>query len=121
MAQHLGQCALPCPAGIRKVAILDFDVHHGNGTQACVASTLPHTRSVTFRTPFSTGTQTFPLFRPWLDVDDFQNILFARSVCATLDTQMHATVFLMFLIIECKDPLSMAGSKAGPAQPVMHL
>jgi hypothetical protein len=33
-------------AGIQRVAILDFDVHHGNGTQAVVANTQPSTRKV---------------------------------------------------------------------------
>ena len=65
--------------GIRRVAILDFDVHHGNGTQACMAATQPHMRSIDFVTPFSRGTQTFPVYRPWLDWDDAQNLLFARS------------------------------------------
>lgn len=34
------------PSGIKRVAILDFDVHHGNGTQACVANVVPATRKV---------------------------------------------------------------------------
>ena len=28
-------------ADIKRVALLDFDVHHGNGTEACVAATAP--------------------------------------------------------------------------------
>lgn len=66
-----------CP-GIKRVALLDFDVHHGNGTEACVAATAPTLRSFSFKTPFSEGSQTFPVFSPWLDTDDADNILFAR-------------------------------------------
>ena len=72
------QQGLACDPGVRKIAILDFDVHHGNGTQACVAASVPHSRTISFTTPFSRGTQTFPVFRPWLDVDDSDSILFAR-------------------------------------------
>ncbi|KDD73695.1 histone deacetylase, partial [Helicosporidium sp. ATCC 50920] len=44
---------------VRKVAILDFDVHHGNGTEACVGATVPGLRTVPFATPFSEGVQGF--------------------------------------------------------------
>ncbi|KAL0048951.1 hypothetical protein WJX82_003017 [Trebouxia sp. C0006] len=64
-------------AGIKRVALLDFDVHHGNGTEACVAATAPSLRKFSFKTPFSEGSQTFPTFSPWLDTDDADNILFA--------------------------------------------
>jgi len=67
-----------CDAGIKRVALLDFDVHHGNGTEACVAATAPSLRKFSFKTPFSEGSQTFPTFSPWLDTDDADNILFAR-------------------------------------------
>lgn len=65
-------------AGIRRVALLDFDVHHGNGTEACVRETAPSLRKFNFKTPFSEGSQTFPVYSPWLDSDDADNILFAR-------------------------------------------
>ena len=76
MTEH-SACAV-LPAGIKRVALLDFDVHHGNGTEACVAATAPSLRSFKFKTPFSEGSQTFPSFSPWLDTDDAENILFAR-------------------------------------------
>lgn len=60
------------------MAILDFDVHHGNGTQACVAACRPHTMTFEVKTPFSSGSQSFPVYRPWLDDDDSNNIFFAR-------------------------------------------
>jgi hypothetical protein len=34
-----------------------------------------------FKTPFSEGVQSFPVWRPWLDAADAKNILFAR--CCT--------------------------------------
>ncbi|KAK9813955.1 hypothetical protein WJX73_006715 [Symbiochloris irregularis] len=88
--------------GIRKIAILDFDVHHGNGTQACVASATPHIKTVEFRTPFSHGSQTFPIFRPWVDSNDADNIFFASvqgfgediypGSGSTVDSRMPAAV-----------------------------
>ncbi|KXZ48263.1 hypothetical protein GPECTOR_29g41 [Gonium pectorale] len=70
MAQHRG-------AGIRRVAILDFDVHHGNGTQACVLNTSPSLRTIQLRTPYSEGLQSFPVYKPWMGDGDVHNILFA--------------------------------------------
>lgn len=66
------------PAGIKRVAILDFDVHHGNGTQAVVMNTVPHTQRVQFETPFGGGAMNFPTYKPWLGVEDASNIFFAR-------------------------------------------
>ncbi|BDA44253.1 probable type-2 histone deacetylase 2 at C-terminar half [Coccomyxa sp. Obi] len=64
-------------AGIRRVALLDFDVHHGNGTQACIGNTVPSLASYAFHTPLSKGSQTFPQYKPWRDFDDPDNIFFA--------------------------------------------
>jgi len=63
--------------GIKKVAILDFDVHHGNGTEACVANTAPSMDTFEFATPYGKGTQTFPVYKPWYDESDKDNIFFA--------------------------------------------
>ena len=63
--------------GIRKVCLLDFDVHHGNGTQACVGGLAPSTVRHAFSHPFGTGEQSFPVFKPWLDFGDAGNVLFA--------------------------------------------
>lgn len=73
-------CRCHVTAGVRKVAILDFDVHHGNGTEACVGAVAPRMAKYSFQTPVSEGVQMFPTFRPWLDADDADNILFARCV-----------------------------------------
>jgi acetoin utilization deacetylase AcuC-like enzyme/ankyrin repeat protein len=64
-------------AGIKKVAILDFDVHHGNGTEACVANTAPSLDTFEFATPYGKGTQTFPIYKPWCDDNDKDNVFFA--------------------------------------------
>ena len=64
-------------AGIKRVAILDFDVHHGNGTEACVANTAPSLAKYAISTAFGEGVQQFPVYCPWRDVDDKDNIFFA--------------------------------------------
>ncbi|GIL78691.1 hypothetical protein Vretifemale_8102 [Volvox reticuliferus] len=64
-------------AGIQRVAIVDFDVHHGNGTQACVLNTAPSIRTLSLRTPYSDGQQHFPVYKPWLGNGDVHNIFFA--------------------------------------------
>jgi len=64
-------------AGIKRVALLDFDVHHGNGTEACVANTAPSLAKFAFTTPYGEGVQQFPIYRPWHDTDDKDNIFFA--------------------------------------------
>lgn len=50
----LGYLSLP---DIQRVAILDFDVHHGNGTEACVVNTIPSSRTFSYKTPFSKTTE----------------------------------------------------------------
>ena len=65
-------------AGIRKVALLDFDVHHGNGTQACVGRVVPQVVQYPVATPLCEGGLRFQSFHPWLDEQDHKNILFAR-------------------------------------------
>jgi len=59
------------------VAILDFDVHHGNGTRACVSNTAPGKLQVPFSTPMSEGVHIYNTYQPWFDTDDDDNILFA--------------------------------------------
>lgn len=63
--------------GIQRVALLDFDVHHGNGTRACVSNTTPGKLSVPFSTPMSEGVHIYNTYQPWFDSDDDDNILFA--------------------------------------------
>jgi hypothetical protein len=63
--------------GIQRVALLDFDVHHGNGTRACVSNTAPSKLQVPFSTPMSEGVHIYNTYQPWFDTDDDDNILFA--------------------------------------------
>ena len=65
-------------AGIKKIALLDFDVHHGNGTQACVGRVVPQIVQYPVATPLCEGSLRFQSFHPWFDEQDSQNILFAR-------------------------------------------
>ncbi|KAK9865158.1 hypothetical protein WJX84_010261 [Apatococcus fuscideae] len=74
---------------VKKVALLDFDVHHGNGTQACVSAVMPSTITLPFKTPFSEGFQKFPYYRPWLGTEDAQNLLFASVQGYGLKSEMH--------------------------------
>lgn len=62
---------------IQRVAILDFDVHHGNGTEAVLQRVVPTKKVQSYSTPFSEGTQTFSLWCPWLDEGDKDRIFFA--------------------------------------------
>jgi acetoin utilization deacetylase AcuC-like enzyme len=63
---------------IKKIAIVDFDVHHGNGTQEIVeAITKPKTFKIDISvSPFSTSEIINRQFKPWLDFDDGKNVLF---------------------------------------------
>lgn len=63
---------------IKKVAIVDFDVHHGNGTQEIVEAAIEPKE---FRVPvaastFSVGEMTHKKYMPWFDSNDGENILF---------------------------------------------
>lgn len=80
------------------MALLDFDVHHGNGTQACIGNTVPSLASYKFHTPVSKGSQTFPQYKPWLDFDDPDNIFFARSILLFfIASYCHGTISLAAL------------------------
>jgi len=65
--------------GIRKIAIIDFDVHHGNGTEEIIRHLVPTTEKATIRTPFAFGEMSSSTYRPWLDETDIQNVFFAST------------------------------------------
>jgi hypothetical protein len=44
----------------------------------CAGGVVPGVSRHAFKTPFSEGVQSFPVWRPWLDAADAENILFAR-------------------------------------------
>jgi len=63
--------------GIQKIAIVDFDVHHGNGTEEIVRQLVPTVEKATIRTPFAVGELGTQRYRPWLDETDINNVFFA--------------------------------------------
>jgi acetoin utilization deacetylase AcuC-like enzyme/ankyrin repeat protein len=65
--------------GIRKIAIIDFDVHHGNGTEEVIRQLVPNVETTIIRTPFSEGTLNQPRYRPWLDETDVNDVFFAST------------------------------------------
>jgi acetoin utilization deacetylase AcuC-like enzyme len=62
---------------VGRVAILDFDTHHGNGTQACVEALVPTKVTTSLETPFSSFTIQDDDYKPWLDEKDPENVFFA--------------------------------------------
>ena len=70
---------------IKKVALIDFDVHHGNGTEACVSSVTPRVVKQKMAIGGNDGSGTLQFegfvrshkFKPWFDVSDRDAILFA--------------------------------------------
>ena len=62
--------------GLKRVAILDFDVHHGNGTEALVRNLEPSIVTNTFPSLFGDLTMESPSYKPWLDESDSDNVLF---------------------------------------------
>lgn len=65
--------------GIQKIAIVDFDVHHGNGTEEIVRQLVPTVEKARIRTPFAVGELATQRFRPWLDETDIHNVFFAST------------------------------------------
>lgn len=61
---------------VKRVAILDYDVHHGNGTQACVRNTRPTERVESFACAGGAVQLTGTDFKPWLSLADADNIFF---------------------------------------------
>ncbi|CAJ1953488.1 unnamed protein product [Cylindrotheca closterium] len=64
---------------IRKVAIIDFDVHHGNGTEEIIRQLVPTVEKSIIRTPFAIGELGVKNYRPWLDETDVHNVFFASA------------------------------------------
>jgi acetoin utilization deacetylase AcuC-like enzyme len=61
---------------VRRVAMVDFDVHHGNGTEETVRWLRPGIDSAPILNPFSFGSVHTPRFKPWFDQNDADNVLF---------------------------------------------
>jgi len=65
--------------GIKKIAIIDFDVHHGNGTEEIVRHLTPIVEHAMIRTPFAVGGLHAPNYKPWLDESDVKDVFFAST------------------------------------------
>ena len=65
--------------GIRKVAIIDFDVHHGNGTEDIIRKLVPNVEKSLVRTPFAEGELSSVGYSPWLDETDIDDVFFAST------------------------------------------
>ncbi len=65
--------------GIQKIAIVDFDVHHGNGTEEIIRQLVPTVEKARIRTPFAVGELATQRYRPWLDETDINNVFFAST------------------------------------------
>ena len=58
----------PATPVVRRIAIVDFDIHHGNGTEEIIRNLSP--RTVAMPLPPSWAPRTFESYRPWLDETD---------------------------------------------------
>jgi len=62
---------------VRRVAIVDFDIHHGNGTEACVQAVVPRTWTEVHDTPTGRVSASGVTYKPWLGADDRERIFFS--------------------------------------------
>mmetsp|Transcript_43206 Transcript_43206/g.49678 ORF Transcript_43206/g.49678 Transcript_43206/m.49678 type:complete len:865 (+) Transcript_43206:48-2642(+) len=62
--------------GINNIAIVDFDVHHGNGTEAVVRNLKPQEVYHNIKLPFCDGKIKNLSYKPWLSEDDSSSVLF---------------------------------------------
>ena len=62
-----------------KVAIIDFDVHHGNGTEEIILQLVPNVQTTSIRTPYAVGSIHTSTYKPWLDEEDIHNVFFAST------------------------------------------
>eukprot|EP01034_Spumella_vulgaris_P022232 gene22231-28346_t len=61
---------------VKKVAIVDFDVHHGNGTEETVRWLTPSLEEVPVVNDLCFGNMFAPRFKPWFGEEDAENVLF---------------------------------------------
>ena len=65
--------------GIKKIAIVDFDVHHGNGTEEIIRQLSPNVEQVNVQMSFASGSFETMRYKPWLDETDIDNVFFASA------------------------------------------
>lgn len=61
---------------VRRVVIVDFDVHHGNGTESTVRNLRPNVERVSVNELGVFGSICVPSYKPWRDENDADNVLF---------------------------------------------
>jgi hypothetical protein len=61
---------------VRRIAIVDFDVHHGNGTEETVRWLTPGLDHAEIKSPFALGMIATPRYKPWFDTTDHENVMF---------------------------------------------
>lgn len=61
---------------VKTVAIVDFDVHHGNGTEETLRWLVPAVDTTEIRTGFSFGAVNTPRYKPWYDDSDVDRVMF---------------------------------------------
>jgi acetoin utilization deacetylase AcuC-like enzyme/ankyrin repeat protein len=61
---------------VKRVAIVDFDVHHGNGTEETIRWLKPGVDDVGLQDLSCFGSLAMPRYKPWFDSDDTDNVLF---------------------------------------------
>ena len=69
----------PKGAPIRRTVIVDFDVHHGNGTEACVKNLVPSSVMHDMALPFANLMVGTDSYKPWVDGSDGENTMFVSS------------------------------------------
>ncbi|RLN93067.1 hypothetical protein BBJ28_00004511 [Nothophytophthora sp. Chile5] len=60
---------------IQRVAIVDFDIHHGNGTEEVIRNLIPHKQN--YPLPPSWAPVQFSSYKPWRDEKDADNVFFS--------------------------------------------
>jgi acetoin utilization deacetylase AcuC-like enzyme len=80
---------------VQRVAIVDIDVHHGNGTEDIVRNLFPRKLSSVTRTPGGVLNVTQDVYAPWRDETDADNVQFIsiHGWGARDDTEHHATFY----------------------------
>jgi acetoin utilization deacetylase AcuC-like enzyme len=61
---------------VKRVAIVDFDVHHGNGTEETIRWLTPGNDELEILNSNFFGSLQQPRYKPWLDENDHNNVLF---------------------------------------------
>ena len=65
----------PGSALLERIAIVDFDIHDGNGTADCIRNLVPHKEKLPL--PESWAPREISSFAPWLNTNDAENVLFS--------------------------------------------